>query len=292
MTKTESARVPPGEETIPVDLGPVQRTLLIPLLGRARETQRARGLLRDHKAVEIVKRLDYDFSKWEGGPSLAGSCLRTVMFDRFVQDFLARAPRGTVVEIGCGLNTRFDRIDNGQATWFDIDLPDAIALRRRFFEDAPRRTMIAASVLEAGWHSRVAATNGPWMFVAEAVLIYLDAADARLALLSLAERFPGAFIAFDTTSGKMVDAQAKHDAMRHLPRESWYRWRCDDPLKIESWGGGLQIVATKTFFDAEREALARLPFRMSFAIRFLPFLVRSKISGYRVNLAEVGGRRT
>lgn len=289
MTETPPAPSPRGEDTISVELGHVQRTLLIPLLGRARETQRSRGLLRDEKAVEILQRLDFDFSQWEGGPSLPGSCLRTLMFDRFVEDFLERHPRGTVVEIGCGLNTRFDRVDNGQATWFDIDLPDAIALRRRFFEDTPRRTMIAASVLDSDWHDRVAATTGPWMFVAEAVLIYLEAHEARRALLSVARRFPGAFIAFDTTSGKMVDTQSKHDAMRNLPRESWFRWRCDDPREIERWGGGFRVMASKTFFDAEPEALARLPFWMGLPMRFLPFLVRSRIAGYRLNLAVVRG---
>ena len=164
----------PGERplTKPVkpDLGRVQETLLIPLLARARETERRRGLLRDPRAVELVRRLDYDFEKWEGGRSLKGAMLRARMFDRYVEDFLVTHPRGTVVEIGCGLDTRFDRVDNGRVRWFDLDLPDAVALRRRFFDDEPRRTMVAASVLDSAWMNAVKATGGPWMFVAEAVL--------------------------------------------------------------------------------------------------------------------------
>ena len=61
------------------------------------------------------------------------------MFDRYVEDFLATHPRGTVVEIGCGLDTGFDRVDDGRVRWFDLDLPDAVALRWRFFDDEPRR---------------------------------------------------------------------------------------------------------------------------------------------------------
>ena len=53
--------------SIRVELGPVQETLLIPLLARARETERPRGLLRDPRAIEIMRDLNYDFSKWEGG---------------------------------------------------------------------------------------------------------------------------------------------------------------------------------------------------------------------------------
>jgi O-methyltransferase involved in polyketide biosynthesis len=145
-----------------VSLGPVQETLLIPLLGRAAETRRSGGLINDPRAVEIVNQLDYDFSKWKKSQSLAGCVLRTRMFDDDVRDFLAHNPDGTVVEIGCGLNTRFERLDNGQAQWFDLDLPDTIALRRQFFEDVPRRTMIAASVLDSGWVGQVKATGGPF----------------------------------------------------------------------------------------------------------------------------------
>ena len=83
-----------------VDLGPVQETLLIPLLGRAEATQAQGGLLHDPKAVEIVQALDYDFDKWRGGPSLLGTVLRTRLFDEQVKTFLAQHPRGTVVEIG------------------------------------------------------------------------------------------------------------------------------------------------------------------------------------------------
>ncbi|MXY25452.1 MAG: class I SAM-dependent methyltransferase [Acidobacteria bacterium] len=271
---------------VPVDLGPVQETLLIPLLGRARETEQPRGLLHDRRACEIVRELDYDFTKWEGKRSIKGAVLRARMFDRYVEDFLAQHPAGTVVEIGCGLDTRFDRVDNGQVRWFDLDLPDTIALRRRFFDDEPRRTILAASVLDDAWMDSVAATGGPWMFVAEAVLIYLDAPDARRALLGLARRFPGAWIAFDTMASRIVDTQHRHDAMRHLSRESWCRWKCDDPREIESWGANLRLVASKTFLDADHDLLDRLPLGLRLMARFAPFLLR-QARLYRLNLATV-----
>ncbi|MXX86970.1 MAG: class I SAM-dependent methyltransferase [Acidobacteria bacterium] len=276
--------------SISVELGAVQETLLIPLLARARETERGeRGLLHDPRAVEIVRSLDYDFGKWEGGPSIKGACLRARMFDRYVEDFLDAHPGGSVVEIGCGLDTRFDRLDNGRVRWFDLDLPDTIALRRRFFEDGPRRTIIAASVLDSDWMDRVEATGGPWMFVAEAVLIYLEAPEARRAICGLARRFPGARLAFDTTETRMVENQHKHDAMRHLTRASWFRWRCDDPREIESWEAGLRLAASKSFLDADRALLERIPWRFRLPALYAPFLLRRTVGGYRLNLATVDG---
>ena len=75
--------------------------------------------------------------------------------------------------------------------------------------------------------------------------------------------------------------------MRHLPRASWFRWRCDDPREIESWGANLRLEASKTFLDADGDLLARLPLPLRLAARFAPFLLRRQASLYRLNLARV-----
>lgn len=272
---------------VAVDLGPVQETLLIPLLGRAEETKKQHGLIRDPKAVEIVQSLDYDFAKWQGIPSLQGATVRARMFDQEVREFLAQHPRGTVVEIGAGLNTRYERLDNGQAHWLELDLPDSMALRRRFFEDTDRRTMVAASALDEGWHARVKALPGPYCFVSEAVLIYLDNADVERCLRSLGEAFPGATLILDTTSSELVDGQHKHDAMRTMSKDSWFRFRCDDPNTLRDWG--LALDSSRTFLDAPDDVVADMPIHYRFFVRYMPFLLRRKVSGYRINRLHFNG---
>ncbi|MEM6573426.1 MAG: class I SAM-dependent methyltransferase [Pseudomonadota bacterium] len=268
----------------PVKLGPIQETLLIPLLGRAAETKRSRGLLTDHRAVEIVDSLDYDFAKWRNTPSLAAASLRTLLYDRLVQRFLAKNPGGTVLEIGCGLNTRFDRVDNGSVRWFDLDLPDVMTLRRRYFEDQERCTMISASILEDGWIDEVQATGGPWLFVSEAVLIYLDEADVRQAVTRLAEAFDSVWLIMDTTSRAMVATQDKHDAMRHMSKESWFRWGCDNPAVVESWVPGLQLQESLTIADVPADIFPRLPWKFRFGLKLMPSFYRKRVDGYRINL--------
>ncbi len=266
-----------------VELGPVQETLLIPLLGRAEETRRGAGLIDDPKAVEIVDRLDYAFDKWRGKPSLRGASLRTRMIDDDVRAFLELHPRGTVVEIGCGLNTRFDRLDNGQLRWFDLDLPDSMALRRRFFEDRPRCTMIAASVLDEAWKDEVAATGGPWCFISEAVLIYLDTPQVQRVFESIGARFPGAWLLTDTMPVHMRENQHKHDAMRHLSKASWFRWACDDPRALERWHPGLTLERSRSFFDCGPELKRTLPWGLRLFIAMAPRVLTRKIRDYRLN---------
>ncbi|MEL6232692.1 MAG: class I SAM-dependent methyltransferase [Cyanobacteria bacterium J06636_28] len=272
---------------ISVDLGPVQETLLIPLLGRAVETQKGTGLIQDEKAVNIVESLDYDFSKWEKSKSLKGATVRTRMFDEDVQRFLDRHPTGTIVEIGCGLNTRFERLDNAQAQWFDLDLPDTLFLRRQFFQDEPRRTMLEASVLETDWMETVAATGGPWCFISEAVIIYLEASQARQAIVQIANRFPGAWLLMDTTAKAMVNGQSTHDAMRYMSQDSWFRWACDDPHEIEHWAA-LQLAQSRTLLDASPDLMKHAPWQFRILARWAPWLMRRSLEGYRLNQFLIG----
>ncbi len=53
-------------------------------------------------------------------------------FDRSARDFLARNPEAVVAHTGRGLDSRFERVDDGRVEWYDLDLPDVIELRRKF----------------------------------------------------------------------------------------------------------------------------------------------------------------
>jgi O-methyltransferase involved in polyketide biosynthesis len=196
-------------------LGAVQETLFIPLAARARETRKKRAVLRDPKAVEIAESVEFDAGKYGRGAGGLVVILRTAIFDSWVRSFVAEHPGGTVVEIGTGLNTRFERADNGTIHWIDLDLPDTIELRRKFFTDTERRQMVAASVTGEAWLQTVADSPGPYFFISEGVLVYLNhhpapglgagPAPRRLPLPAAAHRsgdrpdgqahpFPGGFI--------------------------------------------------------------------------------------------------
>lgn len=277
--------MPGPHEKVRVHLGPVQETLLIPLYGRSCETQRANGLLADPAAVAIVEALDYDFTKWRRAHSLTGVCLRTLMFDEDVQAFLEAHPTGTVVEIGCGLNTRYERLDNGTATWFELDLPDSVALRRHFFEETPRRRMLPANATDTAWMDTVHCTGGPWCFVSEAVLIYLEASQVEVVVRNLAARFPGAWLVMDTATARMRDGQRSHDVMRTLSPASWFRWACDNPSTIESWGA--QLRRSRDFLDASLALKRRLPLGFRVLATCLPIVLRRRMQGYKMNRFEL-----
>jgi O-methyltransferase involved in polyketide biosynthesis len=227
------------------ELGAVQQTLFIPLAARARETRRKRPVLRDPKAVEMVESIDFDDALYGSGWGGFVTILRTVIFDWWIREFLTAHPAGTVVELGTGLNTRFERTDNGTAGWIDLDLPDTIELRRRFFADTDRRRMIAASLLDEDWMDAVAASSPePYFFVSDGVLVYLREDDVTRTLSRIARRFPGAMLAFDTYSRRTFGQQHKTAARRGMAAR--WAWACDDPRSLDRFGLTLAETATIT----------------------------------------------
>jgi len=247
-------------ERMQADLGTVQQTLFIPLAGRARETDRKRPVLRDPKAAEILASVDVDTEKYGRGWGGWVSVWRTAIFDEWVGDFLAQNPDGTVVELGTGLNTRFDRVGTDRAHWIDLDLPDTIELRRRFFADSGRHRMMAASVLDEDWMAAVQASPGPYFFAAEGVLPYLEQAPQVIA--RIARTFPGALIAFDTYSQRMLQMQHKQAARKSM--EALWAWSCDDPRTLRSLG--LEVVAGAAVTRPTPGLRARLPRRYRYAL--------------------------
>ncbi|MEV6287786.1 class I SAM-dependent methyltransferase [Kribbella sp. NPDC051770] len=183
--------------------------------------------------------------------------------------------------MGAGLNTRFERLDNGTCHWFELDLPDAMELRRQFFAPSERRGMLAGSITDPAWIEAVRAHPAPYFFVAEAVLFYLPRDDAQYAVALVHDHFPGALVAFDTAGRAMVDGQRTHDALRHT--KAAFAWACDEPRELEPWG--LRLQDSRSLALPQRAVAARLPVAYRALLRLLAFHPRA--AAYRMNLFSV-----
>jgi O-methyltransferase involved in polyketide biosynthesis len=220
----------------------------------------------------MLESIDYDTARYGRGAAGFVTVLRTAIIDFWVRGFLAAHPAATVVELGTGLNTRFERLDNGQVHWFDLDLPDTIELRRNFFADTGRRRMIAASVLDEDWLPAVAQSRGPYFFVADGVLVYLPQDQVLATLARMATRFPGALVALDTYPKQSLDQQHRLAASKGM--DARWAWSCDDPRSLERTG--LEVRQSATITRPPRDMRAQLPFRYRHVIPLAdPFLGRA-----------------
>ena len=265
-----------------IQLGRVQETALVPLYARALESRRKRPILEDRKAVEIVDSIDWDFRRFGQRRRVVGCNLRSAMFDVWVRDFLQRHPEGTVVEIGAGFNTRFERLDNGTVHWFDLELPDTVELRRKFFSDTERRVTLAASVLDSGWIEIVRRSPGPYFLVAETVFVYLEEAQVKAALGQIASGFPQVTIAFDTAARRALDRGNKDFVRQQMAAR--FTWACEDPVEIQQWNIGLRLVESRTVADIPDCLWPRLSLTLRATLRFFGRFFPKQMKMYQLSL--------
>ena len=197
----------------------------------------------------MAAQLDYDWRRIRLARSDLVQCVvRLREFDRLARDFLRRHPAGTVVHLGCGLDARFQRVDNGHVRWFDLDLPQVIALRRRLLPESDRDRYLASSAFDTGWMTML---NHPdpaeLLFLAEAVLLYFDEAQVKDLVTALHGRFPGAELVCDVCTPLAVRIDNLH--LLFTRSAARIHWALRDPRDVETWSPGIRLVESFSYFD-------------------------------------------
>ncbi len=270
-------------------LSGVSEMLLVTLYLRAMESQRPDALIKDEKAVVLVKQMSddghYDFSRIRllhlSEANKLVIILRNREFDRYVRDFLVHHTEAAVVHIGCGLDTRFERVDNGQVEWFDLDLPEVIEQRRQLIGDEEERYhLLGCSVLEDAWLEAVSAYHQrPFLFVAEGVSMHLKEAQNKSLVRMLYDHFPGTELVFDAFS-PLHNWVSNLQSARFGFRTHWGIWHGQE---IEGWGDGIRLLDEWGFLDQPEPRLAHLRW-----IRPIESLIRT-LRIYHFQLGKVTG---
>ncbi len=188
-------------------LGGAAETMLQSFYARAQYSKSKKHKFYDAKAVEIVEKIDYDFSKAAKDSTMSsGVIARTLVFDELVKDFIDKNPDCTVVNIACGLDTRVYRVDNGLITWYNLDLPQTIAVRDQIYKEEGRISTIGVSVLDQSWTQQVN-RKGKMLFIIEGLSMYLSAEEVSDMLRIIRENFDNAYVLLECISPMWVSKQ-------------------------------------------------------------------------------------
>lgn len=282
------------------DFSDVNATGLLTLYGRAMESRSAEPILVDEHAERIVEAIDAQiagtsdpflamlYDKKVDHQLVVHAALRAQKYDQYAQEFMARYPGSVIVNLGCGLDTRFQRIDDGEVIFFDLDLPEVIAFKRQFLEESERYRMIAASVFEPAWVEQVAAAaTGPALFIAEGLFMYLEPAKVKALVLELQRRFPGSELVCEVTNKAWISGvrgrmtASKMQRQLKLGEGSRYQFGLEYADEMEAWHDGIEFLERWSYFDSNHPKLGFLRiFRNIELMRGVQYTVR-----YRLNQA-------
>ncbi len=266
-----------------IEKNSVQETLVIPLFGRLICSERFPQLFSDPEAKRICDSLDYDFAekrkKMESPAGLFGAlevAQRQYDLRCEVEDYLKEHPRAAVVNLGCGLDDIFSKVDNGLCRGCNLDFADVIAVRKELLPAGERETNLACDLNDFSWMDEIDASNGA-VFFAAGVFYYFRTGDVKALFAAMAERFPGAALAFDSCN----ERGAK------LMRKTWLKeagitdvsafFSLEDEKELTHWSDRFASVSAKSYMRGYRDIYGDVGLFHRLMIRFCDGLVNMKI---------------
>jgi O-methyltransferase involved in polyketide biosynthesis len=224
--------------------------MLATLYAKALDADLEEPILGDRFAKQIVERIDYDWQKTTITPrNSLGVTTRTAHFDAWTNQFLAAHPRAVVLHVGCGLDSRFFRLQPGPGVeWYDVDFPDVIALCKEFFPLRGNYHLVSAAVTDPAWLADIPADR-PALMIGEGLTMYLHDRDGIALLRRIVERFPSGELQFDAFSRLGIKSQWMNAVVRRAGAKLF--WGIDGPDVILQAVPGTRLLAWISTFDSD-----------------------------------------
>ena len=260
-----------------VNLTGVPETMLWTLHNRAAEARRPNGYLRDPECVRIYESIDYDYARSFGKPD-GSHPMRSRVIDDVLRPWLVAHPGGTVVELAAGLETQFQRLDDGRVQWRCVDMPEAIAVRERFLPASERCRYVPKSALDLTWLDDIDPEKGVFV-TAQGLLMYFEEADVRRLFVAVVDRFPGVTLMFDTIprwfSKKTLEGFGKTKAYT-APPMPWGLGQTELEPLLRSWSPRVKSVKTQAYgyMRGPARALVYLADHVSFMKNLAPAIAQ------------------
>jgi O-methyltransferase involved in polyketide biosynthesis len=239
-----------------VNLSGAPQTMLATLYAKALDADFENPILSDRYAKQIVERIDYDWQKTTITARKAPSVTtRSAHFDAWTSQFLAVHPQAVVLHLGCGLDSRFFRVQPGPGVeWYDVDYPEVAALRTQLYPAADHYHAVAASVTDPAWLAGIPADR-PALAIGEGLTMYLTEQDGTALLRRVVEHFGSGELQFDAFNWLGIKSQVLNTVVRRSG--STLRWAINGPGDIVAAVPGVRLLVWERWFESE--TFARLP---------------------------------
>ncbi len=181
------------------------KTLYIPLYGKAFVSKKG-IIIKDKKAEEIWEKEKFPLGGKSKSKWLAYFMgMRSAVIDNWLSEKLLKNPESFVLHIGCGLDSRIERVKEPFEKWFDIDFPEVIGIRKEYFSETEKYKMLGASASETDWIFDLPDSEKV-LVVLEGISMYLSEEIIKNLFAAISEKFPEAEIIMDVYTEKAVKA--------------------------------------------------------------------------------------
>ncbi len=237
-----------------LNLNGVPETMLVTLWARAVESKQSHPIIKDDKAVEIMENIDYDFSKFDNEWATQISVVvRTELLDKATNVFINKHPSAVIINIGCGLDTRFSRLRTGNFRWYDLDLPESISIRKLFFDETEYYKMIAKSVFDYSWIDEIP-NEEPILIIAEGIMMYFTEEEVNELMDKLVDAFPTAEMLLETIASSLVKQSKKQDLInKQYQIEAQFQWGIKKGKEIEKLNNQIKFIEEWHYFDYHQD---------------------------------------
>ena len=166
----------------------VNKTLYIPLYGKAYVSRK--GLfLDDKKAEEIWAAEGFELKGKSKSKWLAYYMgIRSAVFDEWLKQQMTDAQDAVVIHIGCGMDSRVLRAGDVNHKWYDVDFPEVIEERKKYYSESDNYQMLAVDVRAVDWLKSIS-ENKRAVVVMEGVSMYLTSKELYELTVKLSEHF-------------------------------------------------------------------------------------------------------
>jgi O-methyltransferase involved in polyketide biosynthesis len=247
-----------------MDLSPVSRTAILLLICRAVAAERDRSAFadpmaelcldrllacssaRDRQWIDRHKRL---YAGIQGRDAISGA-RRGRVFDARANDFIAGHPGCTVINLACGFDTRFWRIENQNCRYIEIDLPEVIQLKKELLKDHLAYTLLGISVTDRAWIDQVTLHgNTDFLLIAEGLFMWFSPGEAARVLREIAARFLRSQIILDMVPERFTRGFGKALIRLHS-RLEWgldvaWEFGIKHPRDLEAFAGGFKVIGAE-----------------------------------------------
>ncbi|MCI5822272.1 MAG: class I SAM-dependent methyltransferase [Lachnospiraceae bacterium] len=236
-----------------VNVTGVPETMVQTLYARAKETKKQNAKIKDEIAVELVERLDYDFSRADKDSAMIyGVIARTIVLDRMVRQYLEKHENTVVVNIACGLDTRCYRMKEKYLRWYNVDLPETMKIRQQFLPETDPIYQIAKSAMDDSYVDDIDYHGENVLVVIEGLTMYLCEKDIRKMFSIIEKSFQKITVMVETMSPFVV----KHVKEKSIEgSNAKFTWGVKNGTELQKIAANFSILHEVSLVEGMKELM-------------------------------------